>query len=267
MQNQHEPLTYIRPSHTDSVSMNSHPTIRGHTPSLSLVFLALALASARAQTDLPPPMRPEVKALIEDYETDAPYGDVQRWAAVERELATRPDIKEDLLNEFKRSLIRANARSNVAASMSLLALRADLTAEEQKLVTDELERVSAFPYAVQKAGFADVLFISPAIHLLRHYPSPEHEALVLRFLDREDRDEGVLLTAFRTLSIIGGPKSLKTMVQMAASIEAARPKSVLFRQMKAPIEQLEARLKAQATKADPKSAPVIQVEPEKGAGR
>ena len=262
MQNQHEPLTFILPSHTDSVSMNSHPTIRGHTLSLSLVFLVLA--SARAQTDLPPPMRPEVKALIEDYETDAPYGDVKRMAAVERELATRPDIKEDLLNEFKRSLIRAHAQRNVAASMSWLALRADLTAEEQKLVTDELERVSAFPYAAQKAGFG---FISPAIHLLRHYPSPEHEALVLRFLDSEDRDEGVLLTAFRTLSIIGGPKSLKTMVQMAARIEATRPKSVLFRQMKAPIEQLEARLKAQATKADPKSAPVIQVEPEKGAGR
>ena len=54
---------------------------------------------------------------------------------------------------------------------------------------------------------------------------------------------------------------------MAARIEATRPKSTLFLQMKTPIEQLKARLKAQAIKADPKSAPVIQIEPEKGAGR
>ena len=266
MQKQHEPLTYIRPSHTDAVSMNPHPTIRGHTLSLSLVFLVLA--SARAQTDLPPPMRPEVKALIEDYETDAPYGDVKRMAAVERELATRPDIKEDLLNEFKRSLIRVQARTYIAADMpGALTLRQDLTADELKLVSDELERVSAFPYAAQKAGHADVLLIGPALHLLRHYPSSEHEALVLRFLDRDDRQDQVLLTAFRTLSTIGGPKSLEAMVQMAARIEATRPKSTLFLQMKTPIEQLKARLKAQAIKADPKSAPVIQIEPEKGAGR
>lgn len=216
----------------------------------ALVFLDFATSSVCAQTDLdlPPPMRPEVRALLEDYGTDAPYADVKRYMEVERELATRPDIKQDLINDFKRSLIRNRQNpGNVAASMSsALPLRADLTADEQKLVTDELERVIEFSNADY--------FIGPAINMMRHYPSPEHEVLVLRFLQRDDRASHIFLAAFRTLASIGGPKSLRVMRQMEARFAAKNPKYEFLKKMNEYIGALATRIEQMSSARVPARA-------------
>ncbi|WP_395746107.1 hypothetical protein [Prosthecobacter sp.] len=210
--------------------------IQQHARLAALAGLAVSGVDAQTVPELPPPMRPEVRALLEEYGTDAPYANVKRYMEVERELATRPDIKQDLMDDFKRSLVRDRRNpGQVAASMSPgLPLRADLTDEEQKLVTDELERVIEFPSADY--------FIGPAIHMLRHYPSPEHEALVLRFLQRDDREYHTLLAAFRTLSVIGSPKSLEVMRQMEARFAAINPKYVFLKEMHDHIGALETRM-------------------------
>jgi hypothetical protein len=192
-------------------------------------------------------MRPEVRALIEDYDTDAPYGNVERWTKVEQELATRPDIKQDLLNDLQRSLISARQTPGKVVSpmsMSALPLRSDLTSDEQKIITDELERVMDITH--QNGVSIDGLFVCPAILLLSHYPSHEHEALVLRFLEREDRQVHTLLSAFQTLSAIGSQKSLEVMRQMKARFQAKNPKYWFLKEMNEHIGTLETRLKQEA---------------------
>ena len=219
-----------------------------HTLLIAWFYVAVAVVHVKAQTDLPPPMRPEVVALIEAYETDAPYANVERWMKVERELATRPDIKQDLMNNVKRSLIKAKQTPGKVVSpraMSALALRADLTADEQKLITDEMVRVMDITH--QNGINIEGMFLGPAIHLLIHYPSPEHEALLLRILERDNREDHTLLAAFRTLSAIGSEKSLEVMRQMTARFQAKNPKYWFLKEMNQHIGTLETRLKKEGS--------------------
>jgi hypothetical protein len=233
----------------------------------SLLLLTFA---ANAQTPLPAPIRPEVQRLLDTYHTDAPWADVEGWTKAEQELSTRPDIKADLLRQLQREYFIAKQTPGVMVSFSALgalALRKDLSGAEQKTITDELEQLVS-------AG-DNKYFVNGGISLLRHYPTPEHEDLVLRFLGRDDRQVYTLLAAFRTLSIIGSSKSLETMRQMAIRLQARGSEDWFLKEMNGHVTALETRLKleaatdqaqtmsasAQASKPTPPAKPPTLFEP------
>ncbi|MFN0080608.1 MAG: hypothetical protein ACKVY0_29420 [Prosthecobacter sp.] len=203
--------------------------------------LLLLSSAASGQTPLPAPMRPEVQALLDAYQTDAPWADVNAWTKAQQELTTRPDIKPDLLRQLQREYFIAKQTPGASISFSALgalALRKDLNPAEQKIIADELERLVS-------AG-DNKYFVNGGINLLSHYPTPEHEDLVLRFLERDDRQVHTLLSAFRTLSAIGGGKSLETMRQMAARLQAKNQEYWFLKELNGHVTALETRLKQEA---------------------
>ena len=132
----------------------------------------------------------------------------------EHALATRPEFKPEFFAMLQRDYFdaRKNGRREDSLGAALLSLREDLTPAEQNLITDEL--------ATHVAENDESSFIYPAINLLSHYPSPEHEALVLHFLNSSARHDKILLAAFRTLSKIGGEKSHAAMRDVVARMKA-----------------------------------------------
>lgn len=154
------------------------------------------------------------KALEDAFPWCIPDGPSMERA--EKALATRPDFKPQLfaLLQIQYFEIPKWGGSPGTKALSALSLRSDLTPAEQKLITTELEA----HVAPEDKG----PFIFPAIRLLAHYPSPEHEALVLRFLNRDAQREQILKNVFRTLSIIGGEKSLAAMREVHAGLKARK---------------------------------------------
>jgi hypothetical protein len=194
-------------------------------------------------------MSAELRARWELHFSDVGGNDAERIQAG-LELATRPEFKPELLAMLQRDYFEARKdpkQKGDATALSILALRRDLTVAEQKLITDELEGL-----VNEEDGTS---FINPAIHLLEHYPSPEHEAVAMRFLNRDGKQDHTLLSAFETLSAIGGAKSLDAMSQVAARFQAKNPKYWFLKEMNQHIGTLETRLKQGTAAGQAQAAP------------
>lgn len=141
--------------------------------------------------------------------------------------------------------------------MGALALRNDLTPAEQKLITDELE--------THIASTDESPFIRGAINLLAHYPSPEHEALVLRFLNRSAKQRHTLRAAFDTLAEIGGEQSLAVMREVAARMKAENPQYSFLEDLNLHLSNLQYRLEHATIPAAPSQAVNAPVQPPKAS--
>lgn len=164
------------------------------------------------------PMSPALSKALEDaFPWCIPHP--PSMARAEKALATRPDFKPQLfaLLQIQYFEIPKWGGSADTKALSALSLRSDLTPAEQKLITTELQ--------AHIAPEDESSFAGPAIRLLANYPSPEHEALVLRFLDRDAKQRQILSAVFHTLSIIGGEKSLAAMGEFHAGLKAKDPRS------------------------------------------
>lgn len=161
------------------------------------------------------PMSPALSKALEDaFPWCIPHPPSLERA--EKALATRPDFKPQLFALLQIQYFeipKLGGRAGTKA-LSALSFRSDLTPAEQKFITTELE--------AHVAPEDESPFIFPAIRLLAHYPSPEHEALVLRFLHRDAKDLHGVKVVFNTLSIIGGEKSLAAMREVHASLKARK---------------------------------------------
>ncbi len=148
--------------------------------------------------------------------------EAERLARAQKALATRPEFKPQLLTLLKIQyfdFIKWGGRGKTTA-LDALALRSDHTPAEQRFITAELE--------THVAPEDESSFIGAAIRLLAHYPSPEHEALVVRFLNRDARHRGVLMAVFGTLSVIGGEESLAAMREAQTGLKAKNAESYLL---------------------------------------
>jgi hypothetical protein len=154
-------------------------------------------------------------------------------ARAEKALATRPELKPQLLAFLQAQYfeIRKWGGAGDTTALSALALRNDLTPAEQKIITTELEN--------HVAPEDQSPFIGAAMHLLSHYPSPEHEALMLRFLNRDSKHHHILEMAFHTLSIIGGEKALADMREVQADMKAKNPGFLFLQELDRHIDNMQ----------------------------
>jgi hypothetical protein len=188
----------------------------------------------------------KLRGLIDTYYSDFKTPESYNNAA--NELATRPEFKPILLEMLQRDYFQALQTLDKKPddeALGPLSLRADLTAEEQKLFTDEMERLMGNP--------ASYSFMNGSINLLAHYPSTEHENLVLRVLARArpQNQDHTLEQAFKTLSVIGGAKSLKAMLQVIEPLKKTDPNIWFLPELESSVTVLETRLK--------KGAPVVNI--------
>ena len=182
--------------------------------------------------------------LILNSFTDVGGTEVQeRLENARQELGTRPEFKPLLLAKLQREYFEARnapGKEGDVTALSILALRSDLTATELKPITDELER---------RIHQLDSDFNFVAVGMLKHYPSSDHEALVLRFLELNEGDWSHIKAAFRTLHEIGGVKSLAVMKQIVARKSAQNPKLIYLEEMNQLIGSLGYRLKHPSDKS------------------
>lgn len=178
------------------------------------------------------PMSPALSKALEDaFPWCIPH--VPSMERAEKALATRPEFKPQLFALLQIQYFEIpkwGGRAGTKA-LSALALRSDLTPAEQKFITTELE--------THVAPEDESPFISPAIRLLAHYPSPEHEALVLRFLNRDAKDLHGVKVVFNTLSIIGGEKSLAAMREVHANLKARKADQFLLQDLDGHITNMQ----------------------------
>lgn len=190
-----------------------------------------------AQTNLK--LVSELRFLLDTYHSD--FNTPENYDKAVHELATRPEFKPMLLEILQRDYFEemkaADGKPNTEA-LNPLGLRSDLTVSEQKIITDELERLIPHPEAPR--------FVNGGINLLAHYPSPEHEDLVLRFLNRPKNRDYTLTAAFKTLSVIGGSKSMEAMQRVAARLRKGNPGFWFLPELDSHIATLATRLKKES---------------------
>ncbi|WP_395742690.1 hypothetical protein [Prosthecobacter sp.] len=191
-----------------------------------------AMQAIRAIEYRAAPMSPALRTALENcFPCCIP--DDKAMARAEKALATRPEFKPQLFALLKVQYFEIPQWGGWGSTnaLSALALRSDLTPVERKLITTELE--------THLAQADESPFINPAIRLLAHYPSPEHEALVLRFLNRDAKQQPILRAAFHTLSIIGGEKSLAAMREVQADLKAQHAESFLLNDLEQDITRMQ----------------------------
>jgi hypothetical protein len=199
---------------------------------MSCGLLGLALESGLLAQDMSEKLRERWELHFSDVGGD----DAARIQAG-RELATWPEFKPELFAMLQRDYFEVRKdpkQRGDAAALSVLATRKDLTMAELKFITDELERLVS-----EQDG---TNFINPAINLLEHYPSAEHEALVMLFLDRDAKQDHTLLSVFETLSVIGSHKSLEVMQDVVARLNAKNPKYWFLNRMNGYVTTLKTKL-------------------------
>lgn len=201
-------------------------------PLFCLMILHPGLSNSEAQAQ--EKMRPEVEALLETFSSD--FKSPSTYPQAVDQLTNRPDIKPDLLAALQRDYFQGQSGTKSDRfALGALSLRSDLTAAEQKIFTDELERLLA---EKEKTRFVD-----PAINLLAHYPSAEHEALVLKYLNRSNNSDYTLSSIFRTLAAIGGNESHEAMQRVANRLKAKYPDFWVLPELDQSIKNLETRLR------------------------
>jgi hypothetical protein len=182
--------------------------------------MPLLLAWGQARADALVPDR--VVGLAERMEhleimllSDCGYPANQLWKLdkAKKEISTRREYKPLLLAQFQAEYFGTPlppGLSGARGGFYFLSMRKDLTAAEQKIITDELARRSEVP--------GDKMFVNPAIYLLRHYPSAEHEELILRFL-QDGWPDRTVKAAFEVLYESGTEKSLPVMREALARMQ------------------------------------------------
>ncbi len=219
-------LSSIRPLLKYAESHRSDPTEAG----CNLYYHAMdAVSSIEGRAA---PMSPALSKALEDcFPCCIPDG--PSMARAEKALATRPEFKPQLFALLQIQYFEIpkwGGRASTKA-LSALSLRKDLTPAEQKIITTELE--------THAAPADESAFIGAAIRLLAHYPSPEHEALVLRFVNPNAKSEQILKNVFRTLSIIGGEKSLAAMREVHAGLKARKADQFLVQDLDGHITNMQ----------------------------
>jgi hypothetical protein len=218
----------------------------------ALLLLLLGPQTALAQTRSP--LSAELRELLDIYHSD--FNTPEHYDKAAHELATRPEFKPMLLEMLQREYFQALKVADGKPTMEALGpltLRSDLSAAEQKIFTDEMERLLGDPKAYS--------FVNGGINLLAHYPSQEHEDLVLRFLNRAQNQDYTFVAAFKTLSVIGGPKSLEAIRRVADHLRKNySPGDWFIAELDSHIVALETRLK-QASTGPPTANALVQVSP------
>ncbi|MCB1276626.1 hypothetical protein [Prosthecobacter sp.] len=206
---------------------------------MMLLSVQFVSAQTRSKTEI------ELGELLDTYYSD--FNTQEDFDKAAHELATRPEFKPMLFEMLQREYfqtVKGVDRTPIIESLGPLTLRKDLSREEQKLFTDEMERLISAPPK-------EYSFVNGGIHLLAHYPSPEHEDLVLRFLDRQQNQDYTFVAAFKTLSVIGGPKSLEAMRRVATRFRNGNPSIWFLPELDNYIATLETRLKQKAPSPKP----------------
>ena len=205
-------------------------------------WLVLLLVHQPASAQTQEQVLKELKGWLDTYTSD--FKSPEFYDKAVTELATRPEFKSMLMDmvqqEYFQTINIPNKELDYMAFRALgaLSLRSDLTASEQKIFTDEMERLMSGPNADS--------FVNGSINLLAHYPSPEHENLVLRVLTQPNCTDSTMVVAFKALSVIGGARSLETLQQVAAR-QKKRGSSLWFLpELADSIAVLETRLKQES---------------------
>ncbi|MCW1924291.1 hypothetical protein OKA05_17125 [Luteolibacter arcticus] len=160
---------------------------------------------------------PEVSAPRGDVELlvakGAEYLSEKEYLAWQKEVASRPDIKSDLLAMLRRAFEVDKNVQALGRALSALQLRADLTDVE---LTEILRPL----ITLQNATALDRLQISYAyagLQVLNNYPSKEHEDLGITYLLRPELH--ARLGAARALAQIGTERSLVPLRTLAEDLK------------------------------------------------
>lgn len=227
--------------------LTRHSITRQMAFQLALLPTLLGHQTAVAQTRSP--LEVELRGLLDSYSSD--FNTPENYNKAVHELTTRSEFKPMLLEMLKKGYFEALKvadRKPSTEGIGPLSLRKDLSATEQKMFTDELERLWSDP--------KEYAFVNGAINLLANYPTPEHEDLVLRFLNRPQNQDYTLVASYKTLSKIGGPKSLEAMQRVAARLKSRNnPNFWFLPELDTHIAALETRLKQEAATGRPQTAP------------
>lgn len=220
----------------------------------ALVALPSALVSQSGiESD---PMNWPLDRLMADYHSDARYGAPELSARVDLALVERKDLLPQLwsrLEETYFDLPDRDTNPNVRAeTLGVLSRRSDLTPAQVHRIADELQRFVGVPEDQWRSA---KFFMNAALNLLRHYPSPEHEELVMKFLDRGPDEEFTLRSAASTLAEIGGPRSAAAIRAMIARLRMENPNYRVIRYVRQDLERLDARLATGAAPSSPGKTP------------
>jgi len=183
--------------------------IRFNTAGAAALAFLIALSVCRGESEMAVP-RFEVEQLVG---RDHGYLSEEEYSAWQQEVASRPDIKPDLLALLRRAY-NADKGLDVGMALAALQLRTDLTEAELKEILMPL-------VSRRDAAALDRLHRSYAyagLQVLKNYPSKEHEDLAIAYLSRAELE--ARLGAAQALAQIGTERSL---AQMRAYAEELKP--------------------------------------------
>jgi hypothetical protein len=136
-------------------------------------------------------------------------GDPNAMEEWRHEVRTR-DIKPDLIAMVKKARLSDDWEA-VGLPMAALRERNDLTKAE---LDDLLEPVYQMRITESKVDIHPRAYAVAAIGLLRNYPSPEHEDLILSFIGKSEGDFDEYVA--ETLALMGTQRSLGPLQALAA---------------------------------------------------
>ena len=223
------------------------------------ILTSLVINSAvAAEEERPTKVRPEVQELLRKLGSDAPYGfDKAEFEAMQHEAATRPDILPDLWAAFEEGYLipRREGKGGNGGSVGPLIHRKDLSNDQVDVFVEELKQFIELGSDEQSGDWS---FTINGLRLLRNYPSPQHEELVIKFLNRGGKGSYTLLNAFETLEQIGGQRALAAMKKRVAELKVEFPEFHMIPDLEKHVAGLEARL---LQNGDSSAAPAESVLP------
>lgn len=203
-------------------------------PMISAAITLLLIGGTQTQaSELP---REEVRRLV--WKQTNP-GDVEGWNARQQELQSRADIKPDLFALVDEAYDKEDWE-RLGPPLLALRLRSDLSSEELSRLVGPLTENQ------ERTGPLDMMtkaFVCGALPVLKHYPSDEHEKLVLSYLARDDTL--IQENAINTLAAIGTGQSLPTLKKLSEKLRPAPGnKSRYYEAAVDAVAQIEARIEA-----------------------
>jgi hypothetical protein len=207
-------------------------------PMISAAITLLLIGGTETQaSELP---REEVRRLV--WKQTNP-GDVEGWNARQQKLQSRVDIKPDLFALVDEAYDKEDWE-RLGPPLLALRLRSDLSPEELSRLVDPLTENQ------ERTGPLDMMtkaFVCGALPVLKHYPSAEHEKLVLSYLARDDTL--IQENAINTLAEIGTGQSLPALKELSEKLRPAPGnKNRYYEAAVDAVAQIEARIKAVSLK-------------------
>lgn len=215
---------------------------------LTTCFLATLLTchGVALADEIPYPKVPEELRFV--YQ-DSTYTDSES----ERILVETPGITDglyDLLWQF----VEVKDETQIRLTLNALGRRRDMNKVQLKGITDHIRSLSIGSLA--KLPEDEWSFFRDGIHLLKSFPSPEHEDLALMLLEKDN--DGVKVVALGVLSEIGTRKSVEPVRRFMDTrwqqIDPSLIPATLGPGVKEYLQGSEARLLARIGAAEPKTA-------------